>query len=312
MEPQETPEERRALYARGFPPDWPVGQSGLEEAFEERLRGRPGGELRGRQQRVLARARPRRAQGDPHDDRHRLQEAAVVGTRRAARRCRGTRRAQRRDPGARRDRVLGAAAAGLDLQDRDHHGGARGQARQALDRVPGGEPRASSTASSSRTRTASLAAAASADSFAHSCNSVFAPLGVKVGAPDACRGGRALRLERARHASPARCRARCRRRPRSTRRSRSPRPRSASSRRSPRRFRWPPWRRRSRCAASATRPTLEPGQRARAVARDLAARRAHDRLADGRCRGVRHRHRGGNPGRTRGGQDRHRRARGHA
>ena len=46
MEPEETAEEREGLYALGFPRDWPVGQSGLEEAFEERLRGQPGGELR--------------------------------------------------------------------------------------------------------------------------------------------------------------------------------------------------------------------------------------------------------------------------
>jgi penicillin-binding protein A len=58
LAPQETDEERRALYAHGFPRDWPVGQSGLEEAFEERLSGRPGGELLAGA-RVLARARPR-------------------------------------------------------------------------------------------------------------------------------------------------------------------------------------------------------------------------------------------------------------
>ncbi|HKP21553.1 MAG TPA: hypothetical protein VJT68_08540, partial [Thermoleophilaceae bacterium] len=39
MEPEETAAERLALYAQGFPADWPVGQSGLEEVFEERLRG---------------------------------------------------------------------------------------------------------------------------------------------------------------------------------------------------------------------------------------------------------------------------------
>ena len=62
MEPEETADERAALFARGFPRDWPVGQSGLEEVFEERLRGRPGGELIAGN-RVLARARPR-AGGD--------------------------------------------------------------------------------------------------------------------------------------------------------------------------------------------------------------------------------------------------------
>jgi cell division protein FtsI/penicillin-binding protein 2 len=78
MEPNETPDERAALYARGFPPDWPVGQTGLEEVFEERLRGRPGGELIAGG-RVLARARPRPASEITTSIDTRLQEAAVVG-----------------------------------------------------------------------------------------------------------------------------------------------------------------------------------------------------------------------------------------
>ena len=78
MEPEESESERVALYARGFPEDWPVGQSGLEEVFEMRLRGRPGGELIAGG-RVLARSRPRpgravRTSIDPE-----LQEAAIVG-----------------------------------------------------------------------------------------------------------------------------------------------------------------------------------------------------------------------------------------
>ena len=78
MEPEETAAERRALYARGFPPDWPVGQTGLEEVFEQRLRGRPGGELIAGD-RVLARARPRPAPAVETTIDTRLQEAAVVG-----------------------------------------------------------------------------------------------------------------------------------------------------------------------------------------------------------------------------------------
>ena len=78
MEPEETAQERAALYARGFPGEWPVGQSGLEEVFEERLRGRPGGELVAGG-RVLARARPRAARDVETTIDTRLQEAAVVG-----------------------------------------------------------------------------------------------------------------------------------------------------------------------------------------------------------------------------------------
>jgi penicillin-binding protein A len=78
MEPQETAAERRALYAHGFPSDWPVGQTGLEEVFERRLRGRPGGELVAGN-RVLARARPRAAPRVRTTIDTRLQEAAVIG-----------------------------------------------------------------------------------------------------------------------------------------------------------------------------------------------------------------------------------------
>ena len=78
MEPEETAGEREGLYARGFPRDWPVGQSGLEEAFEERLRGRPGGELRAGG-RALARAQPRPAPPVRTTIDTRIQEAAVVG-----------------------------------------------------------------------------------------------------------------------------------------------------------------------------------------------------------------------------------------
>jgi hypothetical protein len=78
MEPEETAAEREALYAQGFPRDWPVGQSGLEEAFEDRLRGRPGGELRAGR-RALARARPRPSAPVRTTIDTRIQEAAVVG-----------------------------------------------------------------------------------------------------------------------------------------------------------------------------------------------------------------------------------------
>ena len=112
--------------------------------------------------RVLARARPRRSPAGAHDDR---QPAPGGGRDRAGgtvRRHRGARPAQRRDPRAGRDRLLGPAAAGLDLQDHDHRGGARGGRGEAVDRVPGRQTPRRSTASSWRTRTASTAAAPSA------------------------------------------------------------------------------------------------------------------------------------------------------
>jgi len=54
------PEARAARRAAGFPDATPVGLSGLERVFEQRLAGRPGGELLAGA-RVLARSRPRAA-----------------------------------------------------------------------------------------------------------------------------------------------------------------------------------------------------------------------------------------------------------
>lgn len=77
LTPEETAEEREVLYARGFPRDWPVGQTGLEEAFEDRLAGRPGGALFAGE-RVLARARPGPARPVRTTIDTRLQEASVT------------------------------------------------------------------------------------------------------------------------------------------------------------------------------------------------------------------------------------------
>jgi penicillin-binding protein A len=179
MEPEETRAERTALYARGFPRDWPVGQSGLEEAFEDRLAGRPGGELlAGR--RVLTRARPRPAPPVRTSIDTRVQEAAVVGL---------------------AGRFGGIAA--LDPRN--------GEIR-ALAGIAFSAPQPPGSTFKIVTTTAALEdglvklkdefpveTAATIDgvqldnangeacggnfreSFAHSCNSVFAPLGVKVG-----------------------------------------------------------------------------------------------------------------------------------
>ena len=75
--PEETVAERRALWARGFPRRWPTGQNGLEHAFEQRLAGRPGGRLLAGD-RVVAEARPRPAPPVRTTIDTRLQEAAVT------------------------------------------------------------------------------------------------------------------------------------------------------------------------------------------------------------------------------------------
>lgn len=71
------PAERSRLYARGYPDDALVGVSGLERVFESELAGRPGGSLlAGR--RVLARARPKKGRGVRSTIDDRIQDSSVA------------------------------------------------------------------------------------------------------------------------------------------------------------------------------------------------------------------------------------------
>jgi peptidoglycan glycosyltransferase len=178
MEPHETPEERAALYAHGFPPGWPVGQTGLEEVFEKRLRGRPGGELlAGR--RVLARARPRAAAPLRTTIDTRLQEAAIVGL---AGRLGGVAALDPRNgevralagiafsapqpPGSTFKIVTTAAALERGLVKPNTEFPVETHA--VIDGVELENANGEACGGSFR------------NSFAHSCNSVFAPLGVEI------------------------------------------------------------------------------------------------------------------------------------
>ena len=181
MEPEETAAERRELYARGFPADWPVGQSGLEEAFEERLRGRPGGELVAGN-RALARARPRPAKAMRTTIQTGLQEAAVVAL---AGRLGGVAALDARNgeiralagiafsapqpPGSTFKLVTTAAALERKLVKPSTEFPVESHA--IIDGVELENANGEFCGGSFR------------NSFAHSCNSVFAPLGLKVGAP---------------------------------------------------------------------------------------------------------------------------------
>ena len=180
LAPQETKEERRSLYAHGFPRDWPVGQNGLEEAFENRLAGRPGGELRAGT-RVLATARPIRARPVSTTIDTRLQEASVT--------------------------ALAGRFGGIAALD-PRNGEIRALAGIAFSapQPPGSTFKIVTTAAALEagavkpTTEFPIASAATIDgvqlenangeycggtfrnSFAHSCNSVFAPLWVELGA----------------------------------------------------------------------------------------------------------------------------------
>jgi len=178
MAPQETAAERRQIYARGFPRDWPVGQTGLEEAFELRLRGRPGGELVAND-RVLARAKPKPAPPLRTTIDTRLQEAAVVGlagrlggvaaldARTAEiRALAGIAFSAPQPPGSTFKIITTTAALERDLVKPSTEFPVETHA--IIDGVELENANGESCGGSFR------------DSFAHSCNSVFAPLGLKV------------------------------------------------------------------------------------------------------------------------------------
>jgi peptidoglycan glycosyltransferase len=181
MEPQEAPKERAALYARGFPADWPVGQSGLEEAFEQQLRGRPGGELVAGN-RVLARAKPRPAKAIRTTIHTRLQEAAVVGL---AGRLGGVAALDPRNGEIR-------ALAGIAFSAPQPPGSTfkivttaaaleHGLVKPSTDFPV--ESHAIIDGVELQNANGEFCGGTFRNSFAHSCNSVFAPLGLKIGAP---------------------------------------------------------------------------------------------------------------------------------
>jgi peptidoglycan glycosyltransferase len=175
-----TPADRQKLVARGFPADTPVGLSGLERAFEEQVAGTPGGTLKA-DGRVLAHTSPHPAEP--------VRTTIDLGVQAAA-------------VSALAGRFGGIAA--LDART--------GEVR-ALAGVAFSAPQPPGSTFKLITATAVLEAHAAklttqfpvaqeaiidgvplqnangefcggnfAQSFAKSCNSVFAPLGVKVGA----------------------------------------------------------------------------------------------------------------------------------
>jgi penicillin-binding protein A len=179
LQPEETAAERRALWARGFPRNWPTGQNGLEQAFEQRLAGRPGGRLLAGE-RVLARARPRESPPVRTTIDTRLQEAAVTAL---AGRFGGIAALDPRNgeiralaglafsgpqpPGSTFKIVTTAAALEQDLVKPSTEFPVETAA--IIDGVELQNANGEACGGSFR------------NSFAHSCNSVFGPLGVEIG-----------------------------------------------------------------------------------------------------------------------------------
>ena len=116
--------------------DWPVGQTGLEEVVRAAPARAPGRRAFRRRTRAGARQAACRARPVETTIDTRLQEAAVIGL---AGRLGGV---AALDPRNGEVRALAGiafsapAAARLDVQDRDRHGGARARRREAVHRVP--------------------------------------------------------------------------------------------------------------------------------------------------------------------------------
>ena len=180
LAPERTVRGRREVYARGFARTMPIGQTGLERVFERELAGRPGAELLAGK-RVLARSRPR--PGRP------IRTTIDVGLQRAAvaalagrlggvaaldartgeiRALAGIAMSGAQPPGSTFKIVTTTAALEAGAVELSTEFPVRTEA--LIDGVPLENANGESCGGTFRI------------SFAHSCNSVFAPLGVKLGA----------------------------------------------------------------------------------------------------------------------------------
>ena len=171
--------EQEALYRRGFAQDTPVGVSGLERVFESQLAGTPGGELVAGS-RVLARSEPKPAQPVRTTIHPQIQEAASIAL---AGRLGGV---AALDP--RSGEILALAGIAFSAPQPP------GSTFKIVTATAALEAKKVELAEEFPIETAAVIDGVElenangescggdfANSFAHSCNSVFAPLGVEVG-----------------------------------------------------------------------------------------------------------------------------------
>ena len=180
MAPADDDEERRQVYARGFDADTPVGVSGLERVFERTLAGRPAGRLLA-DGRVIAESRARPGRNVRTTINSELQQAAVTAL---AGRLGGIAALDARTAEVR-------ALAGIAFSAPQPPGSTfkiittTAALEQRLvkktDQFPI-ESHALIDGVKLDNANGELCGGSFKDSFAHSCNSVFAPLGVEVGA----------------------------------------------------------------------------------------------------------------------------------
>ena len=258
------------------PTDAQVGLTGLERAFDERLPGTPGGDAARRRRASSPAAQPKRRRApcsttiDP--------EVQAGGGRRARRPLRRHRRAapaHGRGPRAgRASRSRALQPPGSTFKIITLAGALEPASSSRPARVPGRDVRRRSRASQLENANGEACGGSLRDSFAHSCNSVFAPLGAKLGAERLVGRRGAVRLQRARRGIPGAAREHDPAPPtRSATTSRSAPPRSARAacRRPP--LQMADGRRDDRRAtARAPRPDARKGAGARAPPRDHARR----------------------------------------
>jgi len=172
--------EQQAVYARGFPRAWPRGESGLERIVEDRVAGIPGGRLLAGTT-TVATARPRPAKPVRTTIDPAVQAAAVqalgarfggivaLDARRAhVRALAGVAFSAPQPPGSTFKIVT--AAAGLEARRVKPSTAFPVSTKAVIDGVDLENANGESCGGTFE------------NSFVHSCNSVFAPLGVRVGA----------------------------------------------------------------------------------------------------------------------------------
>ncbi len=180
VEPSQDAKTRTALYARGFDRDTPTGKSGLERALDERVAGIPGGTLLVGNE-VIARARPRPGRRVRTTIDTRLQESAVTAL---AGRLGGV---AALDPRTGEVRALAGIAfsapqpPGSTFKIVTTTAALEAGAVKLGDKFPV-ETKAVIDGVDLANANGESCGGTFAESFARSCNSVFAPLGVKVGA----------------------------------------------------------------------------------------------------------------------------------
>jgi hypothetical protein len=180
--PPETEEEADALYARGFARDAAVGISGLERILEERLAGKPGGDLLAGG-RKLASGAPRPAKP--------VRTTIDVAVQQAAAAALGGRLGGIAALDARTAVVRGLAGIAFSAPQPPGSTFKIVTATAALEKKlvkPSTqfaiETKAIIDGVDLENANGESCGGSFADSFAHSCNSVFAPLGVRIGADE--------------------------------------------------------------------------------------------------------------------------------